>query len=505
MTVELRPYQCAAIDAIRQEFIAGKKSTLLVLATGLGKTVVFAEILRRTAAKGRRGLVVAHREELLKQANGKLAAIGVNAAIEQAGKRATADAPVVVASVQTLKGKRLQKFAPDAFDLVVIDEAHHATADGYRAVIEHFPSARILGVTATPDRLDGVGLGRVFESCAYKYELHKAIRDGWLAEVRARRIVLKHVDLDGVRTRAGDLETNALAVKMSTPEAIHGVARPMIENIGDRQTIAFAVSVEHAHAIATALNTYREGCARAIDGSASSTEREAAVADFASGKIQILVNCALYTEGFDAPVTSCIAIARPTKSRALYSQMIGRGTRLFPGKTDCMLLDFVGLVGRHRLAGPADVLADVEDPLSEEEREEIERLMAEDCLTIDEAAFRSRERQERLRRKAIVSYTATEIDPFVGAPVTNMLRWSGDAATEKQLEALTRAGIEPPQGLTKGDASSWLQVLADRRERGLCTYKQARCLRKRGVDPINVTFEEASKIISTRRDFGGFE
>jgi superfamily II DNA or RNA helicase len=512
--VELRPYQADAIDAIRTE-LRGKRSTLLVLATGLGKTIVFSEIIRRCAGSWR-CLVLAHREELLKQAQSKLATIGVESALEQGENRA-GDAAVVVASVQTLRGARLEGFAEDAFQLIVVDEAHHACADGYRAVLDRFAKAKVLGVTATPDRLDGAGLGRVFESVAFRYELRKAIHDGFLAPLKAERIRVEAVNLEGIPTLAGDLQLGALAERMNRPAAVHGIAKPLAERVGDRQAIVFAVDVAHAHALALAINTYRPGSARAIDGTASAAVRADVVEQFMAGTLQILVNCALYTEGFDAPRAACIAIARPTKSRALYSQMIGRGTRLFPGKDNCLLLDFVGIVGKHRLACPADCLADeVKQPMGVDELEELEEMLG-DQMPADLQADLA-----KLRRKASVKYSATTVDPFNGEhgpapaiaafnarsiiPLLGELHlapprgWTRDPASEKQIAALQKAGIEVPTGATKGDAAVWLGMLNERRERSLCTYKQAKQIKRLGRDPRTMTFDEASNIISASKD-----
>lgn len=213
---ELRPYQVAAVAGVRERFAAGDRATLLVLPTGTGKTVVFAEVARRVVARGRRVLVLAHRRELLEQAIGKLAAAGVRAELEQGPARA-GDAPVVVASVATLRGPRLASWARDAFALVVVDEAHHATATSYRAILDHFAPARALGVTATPDRADGAGLGAVFESVAFRFDVATAIREGWLAAIRGRRINLEGLDLDRVRTVAGDLDRTELATIMTAP------------------------------------------------------------------------------------------------------------------------------------------------------------------------------------------------------------------------------------------------------------------------------------------------
>jgi superfamily II DNA or RNA helicase len=484
--LNLRPYQSAAIDAIRAQFAAGTKRTLVVMPTGTGKTVVFAEVARRVVERGGRVLILAHRGELLEQALGKLQAIGVDAAIEQADRRA-GDAAVVVASVQSLHARRLASFAPDAFALVIVDEAHHAVADGYRAILDYFASAFVLGVTATADRLDGTGLEEAFSSVAYRYDLPDAIRDGWLAPIRPLRFTIEEVDLDGVRVRGGDLEAGALADAMTAEAAIHGVVSPLVEHAGDRKTIVFAVDVAHAEVLAAAINVYRPYRAAVVHGGMSRADRTDVLARFARGDVQYLANCALLTEGYDEPTIACVAMARPTKSRALYTQCVGRGTRLAPGKTDCLLLDFVGLTKRHRLIGPDDLLGGVEqvaaEPIVERpEREVIEEIARESIA---------------VQRRAVVEYLAVEVDPFLVGDASP-LHTSAGLATQSQLETLERFGVRSPDGLTRRDASRIIGGLIKRREAGLCSYKQARLLKRWGVDARGITFERASELITAR-------
>lgn len=499
----LRPYQADAIASARNAYAQGARRVLEVLPTGTGKTVIFAECIRLALARGRRSLVLAHRTELLGQAAKKLEDLGIVATLEKAGSRGGGN--VVVASVQTLKGKRLEGWPADYFGFIVVDEAHHTAAKGYRDILQHFSGAHVLGVTATPDRLDGVALGGVYEVCAFKLELRQAIRDGWLVPIRAKRVTLERVDFTPIATRLGDLAQDQLAQVMNAEHALHGVAVPLLEQSADRPTIVFTVDVPQAHALAEIVNRYQPGEARALDGTADEGLRKTTLRDFEAGRFRILFNCALFTEGFDMPIVSCVGIARPTKSRALYTQMIGRGTRLHPSKTDCLVLDFTGMAGRHRLVNPADVLAG--DDLDDTIRALVEAKLGQGEVDLEaelayhEAAETLRKQQEELAVRAIATYQAQEVDPFLEDVPTITQYEEGPEATPDQLERLAKRGIErPPKNLTRARAAWWLDALRVRSAKGLCTLKQARWLAKLGhPDAKNLRFEEANEILGKVR------
>jgi superfamily II DNA or RNA helicase len=495
---ELRPYQRDAIDAAR-DALRTKHSTLLLMPTGCGKTVVFAEIARMTVERGHRVLVLAHRNELLDQARDKLAAAGVEAAIEKGAKRA-GDAAVVVASVQSLKGKRLAEFERDAFRLVVIDEAHHAAAKSYRDIVTHFDQAKVIGVTATGDRADGQGLGKVFDSVAYRYGLADAIQDGWLSPLRAYRVRCTGLDLDTINVR-GDFHQGQLAEALRVDRQLHEVVVPTLKDVGDRPTIMFGVNVEHAFDLARVLNGYRPGCAMAVSGADKPAVRAEAVRAFMAGEVQFLVNCALYVEGFDAPNTAAVVIARPTKSRALFTQMVGRGTRLAPGKTDCLILDFVGNATKHRLAGPADILSDGEVP---EPVQEIALELMRDNAELDlidavaEAEKRHGEHLHRLALQAKAKWFAEQVDILGERDPIAETPYSGGSPSDRQLAFLGTQfkRMEIPDNLTRGEASSIIDKLTDRRRRGLATLKQARRLRSWGnPDAFEISAKTASERI----------
>lgn len=491
----LRPYQVDALAAVGEAFASGLRSVLVVVATGLGKTVTFAALAREEARAGGRVLILAHRTELLAQAQDKLHRAGVASQLEQGGARA-GDAPIVTASVQTLHGRRLLRWPAEHFTLVIIDEAHRATAASYRAIIDHFANARVLGVTATPDRGDGEALIGVFQRCVYRYDLRDAIRDKWLAPIRAKRITVDSVDIANVKTLGGDLEPAALALVMSNEAALHGVAKPLIAEAGDRQTIVFSASVDHAHRLAEVANHYRPGWARAIDGTTSPAVRKQLLDDFAGARFGALINCGLFTEGFDEPSVSCIAVARPTKSRALYTQMIGRGTRLADGKQDCLVLDFVGNSGRHRLIGPIDALAG--RVVDDHERVAGAKVLAADSVQLDAVAEMEQMAQASANAAvsdAVVKYEAEYLDPFL--PLPPRTRVANDIpATDRQRFVLKGLGVAVPAGLTAHDAMRWLHALRENASMGRPTFKQLQLLKRAGVPAAGISKTEATKMIA---------
>lgn len=499
MSVELRDYQEEAIEAVFREWKT-VRSTLIVHATGLGKTVTAGGICRRVADDGGRILFLAHRGELLRQACDKMSRFfGLECEVEKAGERVSRlFAPQVVAgSVQSLcQDRRLAEFDADTFDAVIVDEAHHAPAATYRKILDYFGGAKVLGVTATPDRADGLALRNVFESVAHAFELRDAIAAGYLAPIRQKSVFVEDLDLSQVRTVAGDLHQGQLEEVLLEDKVLHEIAAPMKDLIGARPTILFTVSVAQAYRLAECLQGYLgEGRAEAIDGTADEITRRRMYEAFARGDVQVMVNCALLTEGFDAPHASCVAIARPTTSRALFSQMVGRGTRLHPGKEDCLVLDFVGNAGKHRLVTPLDILdgSDIDD-----ETRELAKKKADDGMAvheaIDAAAADIAALRRRLRAQARARFRAEDVDPFeiLGAP-NRPGRWGGVPATRAQIEMLERAGIKAGD-VDKGQASALISQIIARREKGLCTFKQARRLASYGLNP-DVSFKDAREAL----------
>jgi superfamily II DNA or RNA helicase len=345
---ELRAYQRAAIDAVLAARRAGKRRLLVHLPTGAGKTVIFSHL----ASLARRPvLVLAHREELLTQAREKLerALAGTAVvAIERGSLRAPPDARVLVASIRSLHEERLARVMRDRdLGLVIYDECHHAAADDNMRVLRQLGvfepgfTGTLLGFTATTARGDGQGLERVFEEIVYSRALPDLIDDGFLAPLRGFRISTT-ADLRRLSPRGLDFDDGELAEAVDIEERNALVARSIQELARDRRTLAFCVTVQHARHLAHALNALGVP-AGIVHGAMPGDERARTLLDFREGRLAVVTNVGVLTEGFDDPGVSCVAMARPTRSEGLYAQCVGRGTRLFPGKTDCLILDFVDL------------------------------------------------------------------------------------------------------------------------------------------------------------------
>lgn len=506
---DLRPYQSEACDAVMREWDSGVRSTLLVLPTGCGKTLTASEIIRRRREAGK-VLWVAHTDELIKQARGAIERhTGLSCGVEKADQRADlyslfSPDDVIVASRQTLTPRRIaaRGMREDLIATLVIDEAHHATAQGYRDIIDHFSGAKVLGLTATPVRGDQVGLSAVFESCAYRYEIRRAIREGYLTPLRQVSIECSRIDLRDVKTVAGDLNQGQLAAIMEAEETLHQIAKPLVDESGDRPTIAFFPTVDASREFARILSAYTSANIATVSGESTPEERERAIEGFREGRIKYLINCMVLTEGFDAPLASCIAIARPTKSLSLYTQMVGRGLRPAPGKRDCLVLDFVGQAGRHELVTPLDVLSG--KPLPEDIVKAVED-GTKQGLSVDEALARAEqaaaEREARrlaalerdAKLRADVAYRKRVVDPFGS-------RFDCDGDSDEQAtgklreDALRFYGKNPPQSLTVAAAHRMIRDSRDRWRRGLCTQAQARVLAKHGLR-TNLSKPEASEAI----------
>jgi ATP-dependent helicase IRC3 len=346
MTLTLRPYQRGAIDAVLSARRAGVRRQLVCLPTGAGKTVIFSELARLAR---RQVLVLAHREELLGQAREKLESALPEShvvALERGAERASADAKVIVCSIRSLHEARLAKVLEGRdFGLVIYDECHHAPAQDNLRVLQQLGAfdpawpGTLLGFTATTARGDGQGLDAVFERIVFSRTLPDLIDEGYLAPLAGFRVSTS-ADLSRLTARGSDFCEDELSQAVDIEERNALVARSIQELARDRRTIAFCVTVRHAQNLCRSLNALGVA-AGVVHGAMQSDVRQRALADFRAGKTQVLTNVAVLTEGFDDPGVSCVAMARPTRSAGLYAQCVGRGTRLFPGKQNCLILDFV--------------------------------------------------------------------------------------------------------------------------------------------------------------------
>ena len=505
--MELRPYQEEARQKVQEEWEEGKKRTLLVLPTGTGKTIVFSKIIEDRVKKGERVLVIAHRGELLEQASDKLyKSTGLKTATEKAEQTSLGSFyRVVVGSVQTLqREKRLNQFPPEYFDTIVIDEAHHAISDGYQRVLQHFEDANVLGVTATPDRGDMRNLGSYFESLAYEYSLPEAINSGYLSPIKALTIPLK-LDLSNVKQQAGDFSTKDLGTALDP--YLEQIAEEMKKQCFNRKTVVFLPLVKTSQKFRDILNKHGF---KAAEVNGESADREQVLKDYEDGKYNVLCNSMLLTEGWDCPSVDCVIVLRPTKVRALYSQMVGRGTRLAPGKKELLLLDFLWHTERHELCHPANLIAtdeavakkmteNIEELGTPIDLEQAEQQAKEDvALEREESLAKQLSEMKRRKRKLVdplqfeMSIQATELTDYVPS-----FGWQMSPPTDKQVKALEKWGIFPDEIENAGKAEMLINRLVKRRDAGLSTPKQIRFLENRGFQHVGTwQFEAATKLIN---------
>lgn len=505
--MELRPYQEEARQKVQEEWKNGKKRTLLVLPTGTGKTIVFSKIIEDRVRKGERVLVIAHRGELLEQASDKLyKSTGLKTATEKAEQTSLGSFyRVVVGSVQTMqREKRLNQFPPEYFDTIVIDEAHHAISDGYQRVLHHFENANVLGVTATPDRGDMRNLGSYFESLAYEYGLAEAIKSGYLSPIKALTIPLK-LDLSNVKQQAGDFSTKDLGTALDP--YLEQIAEEMKKQCFNRKTVVFLPLVKTSQKFRDILNKHGF---KAAEVNGESTDREQVLKDYEEGKYNVLCNSMLLTEGWDCPSVDCVIVLRPTKVRALYSQMVGRGTRLAPGKKELLLLDFLWHTERHELCHPANLIAtdeavakkmteNIEELGTPIDLEQAEQQAKEDvALEREESLAKQLSEMKRRKRKLVdplqfeMSIQASDLTDYVPS-----FGWQMSPPTDKQVKALEKWGIFPDEIENAGKAEMLINRLVKRRDAGLSTPKQIRFLENRGFQHVGTwQFEAATKLIN---------
>lgn len=504
--MKLRPYQAEAKTAIQSEWASGRKKTLLVLPTGTGKTIVFCKLSEDCVRDGERVLILAHRGELLDQAADKIAkATGLRCAVEKA-ENTSLDSwyRVVVGSVQSMmRESRLSQFEPDHFNTIIVDEAHHAISDSYQRVLQYFDQAKVLGVTATPDRGDMRNLGQYFESLAYEYTLPRAIKDGYLCPIEAQTIPLK-LDLSGVGVQAGDFKVGDLGTALDP--YLYQIADEMAKTVMGRRTLVFLPLIATSQKFCDILLS--RGF-RAAEVNGESKDRSEILADFRASKYNVLCNSMLLTEGYDDTGIDCVVVLRPTKIRSLYSQMVGRGTRLHPGKDHLLLLDFLWHTERHELCRPAHLICEsneVAQKMTENieeigcpvDLEEAERQAEQDVITSREEALAKQLAEMRRRKRKLVdplqfemSIQAEDLSSYVPA-----FGWEMGPPTEAQTKTLEKLGILPDEIDSAGKANKLLDRLSKRMDEGLTTPKQIRFLEGKGFMHVGTwQFEHAKKMI----------
>lgn len=506
MGMGLRPYQEEARQAVWREWDGGNLKTLLVMVTGCGKTIVFSKITEDCVKRGERVLILAHRGELLQQAADKLIkSVGLMASVEKA-EQTSLDSwyRVTVGSVQTLeRDSRLQQFAPDYFDVIIVDEAHHCLSAGYQKVLSYFSSARVLGVTATPDRGDMRNLGQFFQSLAYEYTLLRAINEGYLCPIKAQTIPIS-IDMTSVRTQSGDYQLSDVGNALDP--YLEAIAKEMVTACKGRKTVVFLPLIQTSKKMSGYLNQYGF---RSAEINGESENRAELLRAFDEGEYDVLCNSMLLTEGWDCPSVDCVVPLRPTKIRSLYCQMVGRGTRLHEGKKDLLIVDFLWATQKHDLIRPAHLVSkdqevaeqmtkNLEESGEPENIEEAEQDAQTDVVRKREEALAAQLKEMRHRKRALVdplqyemSIQAEDLAGYVPS-----FGWEMAPASDAQKAKLEKLGIMPDEIECAGKASMLLDKLHKRIGEGLTTPKQIRFLENKGFQHVGTwKFEHAKKLI----------
>lgn len=507
--VTLRPYQQEAHDAVLEKWEQGADKLLLVIPTGGGKTIIFATIANDRVKAGSRVLVMAHRGELLEQAADKIKkATGLSCAVEKAEETCFGSwSRVVVGSVQSLQREnRLKKFPPDYFGTIIVDEAHHAISDGYQTVLQHFSGAKVLGVTATPDRGDMKNLGSYFEQIAYEYTLPRAIKEKYLCPIRAMTIPLK-IDISQVGISSGDFKVGEIGTALDP--YLEGIASEMEKYCRDRKTVVFLPLIKTSQKFRDILIEHGFDAAE-VNG--TSEDRAEVLKDFENGKYNVLCNSMLLTEGWDCPSVDCIIVLRPTKVRSLYSQMVGRGTRLSPetGKDHLLLLDFLWMTERHDLCHPASLICEddetaqqmtknlAEKPGEAIDIEDAEGEAADDVQAQREEALAKMLAEQKRKKSKLVdplqfemSIMDLELQNYIPEFLTEMR-----PPTDLQKQELEKLQINPDGIEYSGKADMLIRKARERINDHMATPRQIRQLEGRGFEDVGTwSFEQARKLI----------
>jgi superfamily II DNA or RNA helicase len=570
----IRAYQDECVTAFATEFERGTTATLGVLATGLGKTTIASEFIRRIQPA--RSLFLAHRDTLIYQARDTIERIAkVKCGIEMAELKADygffSKEQVVIGTVQTqYSGNsgagRMALFRPTDFDYLFLDEAHHWVAPAYLKVVRYFqqnPRLKIVGFTATADRFDKESLGQLFQTTAYKMDILAGINEGWLVPIYQQYVPVQGLDYSHIKTTAGDLNLGQLSAVLEEEETVQRMIQPTIEaawNLPDRRldyapveewgnvlgkkgrpkrTLVFCSSIKQAQRFAEVLNRVRSGMACAIWDKVSREERKIILGDFKTGKLQILVNVGICGEGFDNPAVEVLVMGRATKSRSLYTQFGGRGLRPADSvahklndcataeercqliasseKPRCIILDFVGNAGTHKLITAADILG---GKISSKGIEKAKKKMLKttDPMNVmdvlehsEEEVRKNMERAKKLaeeRRIKLVArshFTKVDIDPFDALDLKPTAPRSLDAGkklSEKQVALMSRFGIQAsryPYTQAKQLFIELCKRLNDRK----ATPPQVAVLRRAGYEnAAELPQKEAKRLIDNLRNNG---
>ena len=495
--MELRNYQSAAFAAVNDKWKEFRK-VLVSMATGVGKTIVFSHIAAQHSNAGKRVLILAHRDELIRQAQDKLKkAVGLDCAIEKAGESSCVADRIVIGSVQTLmRQRRLEQCGN--FNTIIVDEAHHCLADSYQRILSCYPNAHVCGFTATPDRGDRKNLGKYFEALAYKYELRQAVKEGWLCRIVAKTHPLK-IDVSNVRVTAGDFNDNDLgnALDPYLPRIADAIPK-------DRKTLIFTPLCVTAQKLQTILCSSGR---RAYY--ASGEDRSQIGAWEKDGAGSVMLNSQLLNEGYDLPDIDCVVVLRLTKSRPFFAQMAGRGTRLSPGKTSLLLLDFLWQTARHDLCRPGSLIAESPELADKMQKRQDQASGEMDLELIEDLAKRDviREREESLARE-LRDHRHKEsrlIDPLEYAVCVKdedladyepTFSWESQPTTYGQLSLLKRFGINPEKVKTKGHAKCLLDSILNRSKSKMATPGQSRVLHGAGYYVQDMSKTQANAVLN---------
>lgn len=530
MVIQARHYQAGSIESAFKLWDSGVRSVLVQVPTGGGKTYIGAECARRWYERGKRSLFAVHLREIVRQAKDEMAEMtGLPVGMELASEKSSTvwPEPIICASIQTLNGRgRLQKFYHEQFGLIIIDEAHHGVSKTWQNVLDYFPDAKVLCLTATPERSDKKKLGKIVDAIAYEYSLKQACDDGWLAKPRQLTIEIPGLDFRKIPRKQGELakeELERIMIKYATAcahrsvEAIFDLFPHELDDvpelewntyIGDRQpkkTLIFCVTRLHADKVRNALNSFREGLCGYVDGETPHIERRDTFRNFKTGSLACLANCSVTTEGYDNPYIKLILDMAPTMSHGRALQKWGRGTRTLPGTLDnkvtpeerltaisesnkpyCTVVDFTDNSRDHRLVTLIDIFGpDQPDSV----KREVEKRMKDKATDVEtEIELVLKERYE-LRK---THFNETEIDGFTGKKKKKKLTkaqkeqrrlaLNAKGLSQKEFDILERNKLSPATRSLE-ENRDLLRKITHRRLAGLCTYAQGFKLKAKGYSP----------------------